>query len=71
MFESLIQRAERLARRRAGERADALAQRLSAELPRGIAAERDPAGVRLSGRRIARRFALDPKLRWIFTELIR
>ena len=71
MFEPLIKRAERLARRRASERAGALAERLSAELPREIAVERDSDGVRLSGRGIARRFALDAKLRWILTELIR
>jgi hypothetical protein len=65
MFERLVERVDALAERRARARAAALAERLQAELPRGIAAAADAEGVRLSGRGIVRRFALDPALRWM------
>ena len=71
MFEKLLVRAERMARRRASERAHELADRLAVELPRGIRAERDGDGVVIGGRGIARRFALDAKLRWMIMGLIR
>lgn len=53
------------AERRAREKAAELAAKMRAELPRGIAAEAVEEGVRLSGRGIARRFALDAGLRWL------
>ena len=71
MFEKLLERAERLARRRASKRAQQVADRLAAELPRGITAERQDGGVTVSGRGIARRFALDARLRWLIMGLIR
>ena len=71
MFEKIIARAGRLARERADARSDALAARLAGELPKGIAVERTERGVRLSGRGIARRFALDPRLRWLAAERVR
>lgn len=69
MFEALEGRVRLLAERRARERAQALAEELRAELPRGIAAEAVPDGVRLSGRGIGRRLVLEPALRWLIGRL--
>ena len=65
MFERLSERVEREARERAAARASELAERMRASLPGGIEAEAAPEGVLLTGRGIARRFALDPALRWL------
>ena len=65
MFERLSERVERDARERAEARASELAERMRAILPGGIEAEAAPEGVLLTGRGIARRFALDPALRWL------
>ena len=71
MFEKLAERGERLARERAGARRRALAERLRAELPGGIEVTEDEAGARLSGRGLARRHALDPRLRGLIAGLVR
>ena len=71
MFERMIERGQRLARERAGARRWALAERLRAELPRGIAVAEDERGVRLSGRGLGRRFALDASLKWLVAGLVR
>lgn len=60
---------ERLAERRARERSEALARRLSEALPRGIEAQAVPEGVRISGRGLKRRMALEKGLRWLVGEL--
>jgi hypothetical protein len=65
LFERTMHRAATLAARRAEARADELAGRMQDELPAGIAAERTAEGVRLSGRDLRRRLALDPGLRWL------
>ncbi|HWT11980.1 MAG TPA: hypothetical protein VN231_04440 [Allosphingosinicella sp.] len=65
MFETMADRAGRLARRRAEERRSELAQELAAELRDGVRVEETEQGVRLSGRAIGRRFALEPRLRWL------
>ena len=65
MFETLLERGAGMAERRCRARRAALAERLAAELPAGIAAEPVDGGVRITGRGLARRFALDPALRWI------
>lgn len=69
VFERLLERADGLAGRRARVRAAELAQRIEAELPPGIAVEAAADGVRFSGRDIARRFALEPGLRWLLAGL--
>ena len=71
MFEKAMERAARKARGRARARRDALARRLEAELPRGIRVEAAGDAVRLSGRALARRFALDARLRWLVAGLVR
>lgn len=65
MFERLMLRsaalAERAARRRKGE----LAEGLRGALGRSAAVVESDEGVTLSGRGLARRFALEPALRWL------
>jgi hypothetical protein len=58
MFERLIARVERLARARARARSLELADALQ----KGLQAEAEAGGVRLSGRGLRRRIALDPRL---------
>lgn len=65
MFERLAERVARMAARRAEERIADMAGRVAAELPPDIAAEAQAGGVRLSGRGLRRRFALEPALRWL------
>lgn len=62
MFEGMIARAERLAQARTQARGRALAQRLADALPKGVQAAADEGGVRLSGKGLRRRLALDPAL---------
>jgi hypothetical protein len=64
MFEILVVRAAQAAKRRADERAAALADEMRAALPPDIKVEADEAGVRLSGRALGRRRALGAALRW-------
>ena len=71
MFDKTMERAGRKAEARARARRDALVQRLADELPRGIRVERAGDAVRLSGRGLARRFALDARLRWLVAGLVR
>ncbi len=65
MFELLMDRISRTAERRRRERIEALAERMQAAAPLGIAIEPAAEGVRLSGRGLKRRFALEPALRWL------
>lgn len=64
MFETLVARAARAAKRRADARAAALADEMRATLPAGIKIEADEAGVRLSGPALGRRRALEAAVRW-------
>lgn len=63
MFERLEARARRAAAARAAGIAGEIADRLAGELPRGISAEAVSGGVRISGRAVKRRLALEPALR--------
>jgi ABC-type transport system involved in cytochrome bd biosynthesis fused ATPase/permease subunit len=69
MFERLKTRAGLLAEAQAARRRDALAARLTEELPAGIAANLADQGVELSGRGLKRRLALEPPLRALFGRL--
>jgi len=69
MFERLSARIERAAAQRARARGAGLAARIADELPSGVTAEADESGVRLSGRGLRRRFALEPALRWLIAGL--
>ena len=71
MFEALIARAAARAERRARAKAAALADALREMLPRGIEVTSDDAGVRLAGRGLSRRFALDARLSWTILGLIK
>lgn len=68
MFERLTARAARIAEAGAARRREALAARLAAELPTGIAAEAAVHGVRLHGRGLIRRYALEADLRRLIRE---
>lgn len=69
MFERLTVRATTAAERARDAKADALAERIGASLPRGIAATRVGDGVQLTGRALRRWFALEPALRWLVESL--
>lgn len=71
MFGQLTARVERAAQRRVEKLRIALAERIADDFPGGVAAEVDKEGVRVKGRGLARRFALDPALRWLLTGLRR
>ncbi|MBX3562462.1 MAG: hypothetical protein KF780_11700 [Sphingomonas sp.] len=65
MFEKLSAHADRRAREKADERTRKIAARLAAQASPGVQTEAGPDGVRIAGRGLARRFALDPALRWL------
>jgi hypothetical protein len=69
MFERLVERAEQAGKRRAAAIGADLAERMGSELPDGVEVEATTAGVRLSGRRIGARFALEPGLRWLLARM--
>jgi hypothetical protein len=69
MFERMMARAARTAEAKARQRAAGLAERMKAKLPPGIKVTVEDRGVRLSGRDLARRFVLDPALRWLTARL--
>jgi hypothetical protein len=69
MFERFAGRAERAGRQRARALTAALAERITAELPRGLEAEATEAGVLLSGKRLRARFTLEPALRWLLARM--
>lgn len=71
MFEALTARAQHAARRRARALSTELAARIEGEGLRGLAVEANEDGVRLSGRGLGRRFALEPALRWLIMGLRR
>jgi hypothetical protein len=65
MFERLMLHGAALARKAAQARRDALAAALRDEVPEGVKVSDDEEAVTLEGRGLGRRFALDPKLRWL------
>lgn len=69
MFEAITARAEGLARGRARARREALAQWLAAEVPQGVTVADGESGVRLSGRDLRRRCALDQEMRALLGRL--
>ncbi|MFN3945187.1 MAG: hypothetical protein ACK4K7_09680 [Allosphingosinicella sp.] len=69
MFEALAARARRKAEARAAAAAERIAGRLRGELPPGLRADVVDGGVRISGRRARRRFALEPGLRWLMERM--
>ena len=71
MFERLIARAGAAAERRAAARARGLGAELDRALPGDVTVATVPEGVRLEGRALGRRLALDPALKWTIMGLIR
>lgn len=71
MFETMMERARRLARKRAEARRRELAAQLEAALPHGVGVEAADEGAALRGRGLARRFATDARLRWLVAGLVR
>ena len=65
MFEGLEARVRVRAEQMARRRAALLAEQLKAEVPAGIAVEAADEDVRLSGRKLMRRFVMDRGLRWL------
>jgi hypothetical protein len=70
MFERMTSRVQLLAERRARARIAGLAARIRDEVPKDVEVEETKEGVRLKGRNLRRRFALEPALRWL-TERVR
>lgn len=64
MFEKLMIHGAALARKAARARRAELAEALRDEAPDGVRVSESEEGVALEGRGLARRFALEPKLRW-------
>ena len=71
MFEALTARAARIAEARAETRRRVLAEAARSALPAGVRIEESERELVLSGRRLVRRFALDPALRWLLAGLAR
>lgn len=71
MFEALIARIERRSARRAAEVARDVAESLTASAPASVSVVADENDVRLVGRGLVRRFALDPALRWLVAGVVR
>lgn len=71
MFETMLDRAGRLARDHAETRRRQMAARLEAEMPGGVAVEAGEDGVWLAGRGLRRRIALDSRLRALLAEVLR
>jgi uncharacterized protein YbjQ (UPF0145 family) len=69
MFDRVIGRALRRAERRAMESMVELTERMRAEAPHGIEVEATSEGVRLSGRGLRLRIALEPALRRLLAGL--
>lgn len=65
MFERLMLRGAALAQRAAEARRGEVAAALREEVPDGIEVSEAEGEVALSGRGLGRRFALDPRLRWL------
>lgn len=68
MFEKLGARGAEVAARRAAVRRARLAARAEKLAPRGVRASEEGEQIVLAGRGLARRFALDARLRWLIAE---
>jgi hypothetical protein len=68
MFERLIERAALIGAARAARRRERLAARMREAAPEGVAVQEEGQAVVLSGRRLGRRIADDPELRWLVAE---
>jgi hypothetical protein len=71
MFERLAARAKRAAEARAARRRAALAEELAGDLPAGVTVDLAGENVRLSGRGLGRRFALDAAWRRLIAKKVR
>lgn len=60
----LLRRARAIGERRASRASQRLADQINTTI-KGVTAERVPNGVRLAGRRLARRWITDAALRWL------
>lgn len=69
MFERIMEQAGDAAASRAKARISGLAEQIRAGAPRDVEVSAQEDGVRLSGRALRRRFALDPALRWLMAGL--
>jgi hypothetical protein len=67
MFERLMIHGAALARKAAGMRRTELAEALGDEVPEGVRVSEAEEGVAIEGRGLARRFALEPELRWLIS----
>ncbi|HET9640612.1 MAG TPA: hypothetical protein VFP12_15540 [Allosphingosinicella sp.] len=65
MFERLMLHGAALARKGVRARRAELAEALRDEAPEGVRVGEAEEGVALEGRGLARRFALEPELRWL------
>lgn len=65
MFDSLAEQASRIAEDAALRHCAKAAERIRTFVPRGVEVEADATGIRLSGRRLKARLALDPALRFL------
>ncbi len=70
MFERMKERVGAMAERRVRELVPEVAERARERLPAGVSAEAEEGGVRLSGKGLQRRLALDPALRWLWLRLL-
>lgn len=71
MFEALVARIDRRSARRATELARDIAESLTVSMPASVSVLAEENGVRLAGRELVRRFALDPAVRWLVTGAVR
>lgn len=69
MFEGIVRRTEARAKARAEDAKMRIVGQLRETLPRGVEADVSDEGVRLSGRALRRRAALDPALLWLLARL--
>lgn len=65
MFERLMMQGAALAERAARRRRSELAEALRPQAPAGVEVSEGEDGVALAGRGLRLRFALDPALRWL------
>ena len=63
MFERLIERGRAVAERAAERRRERLAETMAEEAPRGVCVRVEGEAVALAGRRLLRRYVLDPAMR--------
>ena len=69
MFERIMEHARGAAARLATSRISELTEQIRSRVPTNIEVSAQENGIRLSGRALRRRFALDPALRWLLAGL--